>query len=125
MARGARSPGVLVTARRRRGKERGFNWGISGRQCGSWHQLLLLPRISLQCRARRKSFSIVMLDTPNRMRVKILPKWLFLNRVQWGLNAVLAQLGAAGRRARSSKTSPRRSSRHDIAGGRTGSSDAQ
>jgi hypothetical protein len=24
------------------------------------------------------------------------PTWLFLNRLQWGLNAVLAQLGSSG-----------------------------
>jgi hypothetical protein len=43
-----------------------------------------------------KSFGVLMFDNPNRFRIAMPPAWLFLNRLQWGLNAVLAQLGAAG-----------------------------
>jgi hypothetical protein len=41
-----------------------------------------------------QSFGILMFDNPNRFRIAMPPEWLFLNRLQWGLNAVLAQLGA-------------------------------
>jgi hypothetical protein len=37
-----------------------------------------------------------MFDNPNRMKLAMPPAWLFLNRLQWGLNAVLAQLTATG-----------------------------
>lgn len=48
------------------------------------HQLLLDPGFRYNAEHVRKSFSIVMSDNPNRMRVGIPPEWLFLNRVQWG-----------------------------------------
>ena len=43
----------------------------------------------------QKSFGILMFDNPNKFRIAMPPEWLFLNRLQWGMNAVLAQLGAA------------------------------
>jgi hypothetical protein len=43
-----------------------------------------------------KTFGVLMFDNPNKMKIAMPPEWLFLNRLQWGLNAVLAQLGAAG-----------------------------
>jgi hypothetical protein len=43
-----------------------------------------------------KSFGVLMFDNPNRTRIAMPPAWLFLNRLQWGLNAVLAQLNASG-----------------------------
>jgi predicted unusual protein kinase regulating ubiquinone biosynthesis (AarF/ABC1/UbiB family) len=44
----------------------------------------------------RQSYGVLLLDNPNRMRSPMPPEWLFLNRLQWGLNAVLAELGATG-----------------------------
>ena len=35
-------------------------------------------------------------DNPNKLRTAMPPEWLFLNRLQWGLNAILAQLSATG-----------------------------
>jgi predicted unusual protein kinase regulating ubiquinone biosynthesis (AarF/ABC1/UbiB family) len=60
----------------------------------------------------RQSYSVLLLDNPNRMRSPMPPEWLFLNRLQWGLNAVLAELEATGpwpeiwRRAVESPTEP-------------------
>jgi len=60
----------------------------------------------------RESYELLLLKNPNRMRTGLPPEWLFLNRLQWGLNAVLAELRATGpwpeiwRRAVESKTEP-------------------
>ncbi len=60
----------------------------------------------------QQSYAIMLVDNPNRMRSPMPPQWLFLNRLQWGLNAVLAELEATGpwpeiwRRAVESKTEP-------------------
>lgn len=60
----------------------------------------------------RESYDLLLLKNPNRMRTGMPPEWLFLNRLQWGLNAVLAELRATGpwpelwRRAVESKTQP-------------------
>lgn len=44
----------------------------------------------------RKSYGLMIFDNPNKLRTAMPPGWLFLNRLQWGLNAILAQLGATG-----------------------------
>ena len=44
----------------------------------------------------RQSYDLLIFDNPNRNRTGMPPHWLFLNRLQWGLNAILAQLNAAG-----------------------------
>ncbi|MBI2388094.1 MAG: AarF/ABC1/UbiB kinase family protein [Deltaproteobacteria bacterium] len=44
----------------------------------------------------RSSYGLMIFDNPNKMRTCMPPEWLFLNRLQWGLNAILAQLGATG-----------------------------
>ncbi len=41
-----------------------------------------------------QSYDLLIFDNPNRNRSGMPPQWLFLNRLQWGLNAILAQLGA-------------------------------
>ncbi|MCH9682452.1 MAG: AarF/ABC1/UbiB kinase family protein [Deltaproteobacteria bacterium] len=42
----------------------------------------------------KESYSLLIFDNPNRFTGKMPPEWLFLNRLQWGLNSVLAHLGA-------------------------------
>lgn len=42
----------------------------------------------------RESYDLLLVRNPNRMRTGMPPEWLFLNRLQWGLNAVLAELRA-------------------------------
>jgi len=43
-----------------------------------------------------KSYDILMFQNPNKMRMGNPPEWLFLNRLQWGLFAVLTELRAKG-----------------------------
>jgi predicted unusual protein kinase regulating ubiquinone biosynthesis (AarF/ABC1/UbiB family) len=60
----------------------------------------------------RQSYNLVLFKNPNQRKTGMPPEWLFLNRLQWGLNAVLAHLQATGpwpeiwRAAVESKTQP-------------------
>jgi predicted unusual protein kinase regulating ubiquinone biosynthesis (AarF/ABC1/UbiB family) len=56
----------------------------------------------------KESYGLMLFDNPNQRRTACPPEWLLLNRLQWGLNAVLAKLHATapwpehfGRAARS------------------------
>lgn len=42
----------------------------------------------------KESYGLLIFDNPNRFSGKMPPEWLFLNRLQWGLNSVLAYLNA-------------------------------
>lgn len=42
----------------------------------------------------KESYGMLLFDNPNRFTGRMPPEWLFLNRLQWGLNSVLAYLGA-------------------------------
>jgi predicted unusual protein kinase regulating ubiquinone biosynthesis (AarF/ABC1/UbiB family) len=42
----------------------------------------------------KESYALLLFDNPNRFSGKMPPEWLFLNRLQWGLNSVLAHLHA-------------------------------
>jgi predicted unusual protein kinase regulating ubiquinone biosynthesis (AarF/ABC1/UbiB family) len=42
----------------------------------------------------RKSYGLMIFENPNQRRTACPPEWLLLNRLQWGLNAVLAKLEA-------------------------------
>ena len=44
----------------------------------------------------RESYGRLMFDNANQWRIAMPPEWLLLNRLQWGLNAVLAKLNATG-----------------------------
>jgi predicted unusual protein kinase regulating ubiquinone biosynthesis (AarF/ABC1/UbiB family) len=42
----------------------------------------------------KKSYGLMLFDNPNQRRTAMPGEWLLLNRLQWGLNAVLAKLEA-------------------------------
>jgi hypothetical protein len=42
----------------------------------------------------RKSYGLMLFENPNQRKTSCPAEWLLLNRLQWGLNAVLAKLGA-------------------------------
>ena len=44
----------------------------------------------------RESYDLIIFKSPNRRYMTCPPPWVFLNRLQWGLNAILGQLDAAG-----------------------------
>ncbi len=45
----------------------------------------------------RESYGLMIFDNPNRFRTAMPAQWVFLNRLQWGLNSILAALGASAR----------------------------
>lgn len=42
----------------------------------------------------RKSYGLMLFENPNQRKISMPPEWLLLNRLQWGMNAVLAKLHA-------------------------------
>lgn len=78
------------------GKEKKFDWDYQWNAMRKLYRPFLEPGYRYNPTDVSKSFGELMFDNPNRMRIALPPEWLFLNRLQWGLNAVLAQLGAAG-----------------------------
>jgi predicted unusual protein kinase regulating ubiquinone biosynthesis (AarF/ABC1/UbiB family) len=78
------------------GKAKGFDWDYQWDAMRFMYRPYLEPGFRYHAKHVADSFGIMMWDNPNRMRLAMPPEWLFLNRLQWGLNAVLAQLGAVG-----------------------------
>ncbi|HUJ59520.1 MAG TPA: AarF/ABC1/UbiB kinase family protein [Kofleriaceae bacterium] len=78
------------------GKERGFDWDYQWNAMRFLYKPFLEPGFRHEPAHVTRSFGVLMFDNPNRFRIAMPPEWLFLNRLQWGLNAVLAQLGATG-----------------------------
>jgi len=78
------------------GKAKGFDWDYQWAAMRELYRPYLEPTFRYEPELVRKSFGLLMFDNPNRFRLAMPPEWLFLNRLQWGLNAVLAQLRATG-----------------------------
>jgi predicted unusual protein kinase regulating ubiquinone biosynthesis (AarF/ABC1/UbiB family) len=78
------------------GKEKKFDWDYQWNAMRTLYKPFLEPGYRYDPADITRSFGVLMFDNPNRMRLAVPPEWLFLNRLQWGLNAVLAQLGAGG-----------------------------
>ncbi|TMQ05314.1 MAG: AarF/ABC1/UbiB kinase family protein [Deltaproteobacteria bacterium] len=78
------------------GKERKFDWDYQWNAMRFLYTPFLEPNFRYHPDYVRKTFGVLMFDNPNRTRIAMPPEWLFLNRLQWGLNAVLAQLAATG-----------------------------
>jgi predicted unusual protein kinase regulating ubiquinone biosynthesis (AarF/ABC1/UbiB family) len=78
------------------GKEKKFDWDYQWNAMRTLYRPFLEPGYRYDPADVTKSFGVLMFDNPNRTRIAMPPAWLFLNRLQWGLNAVLAQLNASG-----------------------------
>jgi predicted unusual protein kinase regulating ubiquinone biosynthesis (AarF/ABC1/UbiB family) len=77
-------------------KPKGFDWDYQWNAMRFLYTPYLEPGFRYEASFVAKSFGILMFDNPNRFKLAMPPEWLFLNRLQWGLNAVLAQLQATG-----------------------------
>lgn len=44
----------------------------------------------------QESYGVLLFDNPNQRRMAMPAEWVFLNRLQWGLNSILASLNASG-----------------------------
>ena len=76
------------------GKEKKFDWDYQYGAMRHLYRPYLEPSFTYTAAFVTETFGVLMFDNPNRMKIAMPPEWLFLNRLQWGLNAVLAQLGA-------------------------------
>jgi predicted unusual protein kinase regulating ubiquinone biosynthesis (AarF/ABC1/UbiB family) len=76
------------------GKARKFDWDAQWDAMRYVYRPLLEPDFRFSMDYVRGSFGPMVFDNPNRMRLAMPPAWLFLNRLQWGVNAVLASLEA-------------------------------
>lgn len=77
-------------------KTKGFDWDAQ------WDAVLYLYRPFLATEPFRytadyvrESYDVLLWDNPNKYRTKLPPEWLFLNRLQWGLNSVMSALDAS------------------------------
>nr|HEX4317496.1 AarF/ABC1/UbiB kinase family protein [Kofleriaceae bacterium] len=78
------------------GKAKGFDFDYQLAAMRELYRPLLEPAFRFDAAFVARSFGTLMFDNPNKFRLAMPPAWLFLNRLQWGLYAVLAQLGATG-----------------------------
>jgi predicted unusual protein kinase regulating ubiquinone biosynthesis (AarF/ABC1/UbiB family) len=76
------------------GKDKKFDWDYQWNAMRFLYRPWLEPGFRYDAAFVSKSFGVLMFDNPNRFKIAMPPEWLFLNRLQWGLNAVLAQLHA-------------------------------
>lgn len=73
-----------------------FDWDYQWDAMRTLYRPYLEPGFRYDAAFVQQSYGLLMFDNPNRRRIAMPAEWLFLNRLQWGLNAVLAQLGATG-----------------------------
>jgi predicted unusual protein kinase regulating ubiquinone biosynthesis (AarF/ABC1/UbiB family) len=78
------------------GRPRRFDWDAQWDAMRYVYRPFLEPGFRYSHDYVRGSFGPLLFDNPNRLRTAMPPAWLFLNRLQWGLNSVLAHLGAGG-----------------------------
>ena len=78
------------------GRARKFDWDAQWAAMQYVYRPMSEPGFRFSMDYVQGSFGPMVFDNPNRLRIAMPPEWLFLNRLQWGLNAVLASLGASG-----------------------------
>lgn len=75
-------------------KEKKFDWGAQWDATQFLYRPFLEKDFRFEPEYISKSYDILMFQNPNKMRMGTPPEWLFLNRLQWGLFAVLTELRA-------------------------------
>ncbi len=78
------------------GKERGFDFDHQWRVTQYLYTPFLKtdPYFTYDDEYVRESYGLMIFDNPNQRLTAMPPEWLLLNRLQWGMNAVLAKLEA-------------------------------
>ncbi len=74
-------------------RPRRFDWDHQWEVMDYLYKPFLTPGFRYDEAYVRKSYALLMWDNPNKLRLQMPPDWLFTNRLQWGLNSVLSQLG--------------------------------
>jgi len=80
------------------GKAKGFDWDFQWEAMRHLYQPYTQrdPFFTFSDEFVRESYGLLVFDSPNQRRLVFPREFLFLNRLQWGLNAVLAQMRATG-----------------------------
>src|SRR6185437_303808 len=81
------------------GKEKGFDFDAQWTMIDHLYLPFLQrsPYFTYNDEYVRQSYGLLLFDNPNQRKSALPPEWLLLNRLQWGMNAVLAKLSATGR----------------------------
>lgn len=79
-----------------RENDRKFDWDAQWDATRFLYRPFLEKSFRFEPEYIERSYDILMFQNPNKMRMNNPPEWLFLNRLQWGLFAVLTDLRAAG-----------------------------
>jgi predicted unusual protein kinase regulating ubiquinone biosynthesis (AarF/ABC1/UbiB family) len=71
-----------------------FDWDAQWEAMGVLYRPMRDPSFRFTGGFVRETYDALMFKNPNKMRLGMPPEWLFLNRLQWGIFAILADLGA-------------------------------
>lgn len=71
-----------------------FDWDAQWEAMGVLYRPMRDPEFRFTGAFVRETYDALMFKNPNKMRIGMPPEWLFLNRLQWGIFAILADLGA-------------------------------
>lgn len=87
---------ALVEATGLVGTTRGFDWDYHWEVMRHLYAPFLEtdPYFTYTDEYVRDGYGLMIFDNPNQRKMGMPPEWLLLNRLQWGLNAVLAKLDA-------------------------------
>lgn len=76
------------------GNPKKFDWDYQWEVMRYLYRPFLEDRFTYDHEYVKESYGKLIFDNPNRWSGAMPPEWLFLNRLQWGLNSVLAHLSA-------------------------------
>jgi len=79
-----------------RADDRRFDWEAQWESTRFLYKPFLEDNYRFEPGYLSESYDTLMFKNPNKMRMALPPEWLFLNRLQWGLFAVLNGLRARG-----------------------------
>jgi predicted unusual protein kinase regulating ubiquinone biosynthesis (AarF/ABC1/UbiB family) len=71
-----------------------FDWDAQWESTAVLYRPMLDPDFRFTPEFVRGTYDALVFKNPNKLRMAMPPEWLFLNRLQWGIFAILAQLGA-------------------------------
>jgi predicted unusual protein kinase regulating ubiquinone biosynthesis (AarF/ABC1/UbiB family) len=77
-------------------RDRRFDWDAQWEATRFLYRPFLEPDFRFEPSYLSRSYDVLMFRNPNKMRLAMPTEWLFLNRLQWGLFAVLSGLHARG-----------------------------
>jgi predicted unusual protein kinase regulating ubiquinone biosynthesis (AarF/ABC1/UbiB family) len=71
-----------------------FDWDAQWEAMGVLYRPMRDPTFRFTGAFVRETYDALMFKNPNKLRMGMPAEWLFLNRLQWGIFAILAELGA-------------------------------